>query len=605
MPQLSINELPGVHPTVTKCLSLTGLDSVALITVLPSAERLQELVHKILLQQQHDADLLRWVTFAKDEFTQFFEVATTLRDALLAQEALDVIYPGSKRHKTMGGTGPTTSGQTPQRPQPDQVQSTKEKTLRFKEDKAKDKAVCALYAIMLQAGQAAGLAQHLNTLCGEQADELVMLVLGQGAARSINSHVGRWKRIEQWREVNIVQNKSVGDLFPPSLQLVVSYTTWAIQKGMGSTVPDSVIQTIRFMCRRLRMTCPDLTDPVLHALKNEAVSRMAEATKEAQPYPLETIKLMEEFLAKNTYQRVPVRALLLGMVLCMIMASLRFDDALHTVPSKLTFDGDTLRGESWQTKVERRRKGTKFAVVNAFFKHEWLPKWFEGQQQANPPHDQDFWIPNIRVLKETFQISLREPANYASSLQALKLALSQLGDKAKCKVTQEFATKVTWHSCRTTMVDMAARAGKSPLEIQLQMRSATPEMAEKYTRSRQSIPINMVRSLVEASKASDTYKAVEKVKVNQAKLADEENVVVSAHTGEEQSDDEPDDLQPRFFKCGSYSGAVYHIAHHFNNSVALCSSQYKLTTSGELQTVIEPGSEVCKRCVQRRPEALW
>ena len=154
------------------------------------------------------------------------------------------------------------------------------------------------------------------------------------------------------------------------------------------------------------------------------------------------------------------------------------------------------------------------------------------------------------------------------------------------------------------MVDMAAMAGRSPLEIQLQMRSSTPEMAEKYTRSRQAIPINMVRSLVETPKASDTSKAMEKIKADQSKLADSENVVVSARTGDEQSDDEPDMLQPRFFKCGSYNGAVFHVAHHFNNSVALCSSQYKFTTACELYTALEPGSEVCRRCVQKRPDAL-
>jgi len=331
---------------------------------------------------------------------------------------------------------------------------------------------------------------------------------------------------------------------------------------------------------------------------------MAEATKEAVPYPVETIMLMEEFLVKTMAQKVPARFLIIGTALCMILASLRFDDALHTVPSKITFDGDTLKGESWQTKVERQRKGTKFAVVNVFFKHEWLPKWFEGQNQINPPKDQDFWLPNIKVIKESFHINIREPANYASSLQAIRLALSQLGERAQCQTTKKFASEMTWHSCRTTMVDMAAMAGRSPLEIQLQMRSSTPEMAEKYTRSRQAIPINMVRSLVETSRASNVAKAMEKITDDQSKLKENENVIVRSHTGDEQSDEEADVLQPRFFKCGSYTGAVFHIAHHFNNSVALCSGQYKFTTNSELHTVLEPGSEVCRRCVQKRPDAI-
>jgi len=116
---------------------------------------------------------------------------------------------------------------------------------------------------MLQAGQSAGLTQHLDNLCGDQADDLVMLVLGQGAARSIASHVGRWKRVEQWRDASIAQEKNVGEIFPPSLQLVVGYITWAIQRGLGSTVPDSVLQTVRFMCKRLKMSrCLALTWPI-------------------------------------------------------------------------------------------------------------------------------------------------------------------------------------------------------------------------------------------------------------------------------------------------------------------------------------------------------
>jgi len=46
----------------------------------------------------------------------------------------------------------------------------------------------------------------------------------------------------------------------------------------------------------------------------------------------------------------------------MIFASLRFDDAVHVKPHELILTDEGLFGVAWQTKVERKRRGTKFVV---------------------------------------------------------------------------------------------------------------------------------------------------------------------------------------------------------------------------------------------------
>ena len=62
----------------------------------------------------------------------------------------------------------------------------------------------------------------------------------------------------------------------------------------------------------------------------------------------------------------------------MIFASLRFDDAMHVKPSELVWDDQGLFGVAWQTKVERRRRGTKFVVPRVGFKESnWLEIGFE------------------------------------------------------------------------------------------------------------------------------------------------------------------------------------------------------------------------------------
>ena len=74
------------------------------------------------------------------------------------------------------------------------------------------------------------------------------------------------------------------------------------------------------------------------------------------------------------------KSLLAGYILCLIYASLRFDDGKHVKPHFLQLQDGALRGTSWQTKTDRKRAGTNFAVTDTFISNEgWLRKWFHAR----------------------------------------------------------------------------------------------------------------------------------------------------------------------------------------------------------------------------------
>ena len=115
-----------------------------------------------------------------------------------------------------------------------------------------------------------------------------------------------------------------------------------------------------WMCTRLQMPVPDINDVSFKALQSRAVIRSTDAIKEPVPYPTNLIALMEQYAC---CENAPAAGrLLVGFTLCLIFASLRFDDGLHVRVASLKFEAGALRGICWQTKRDRARRGTHFAV---------------------------------------------------------------------------------------------------------------------------------------------------------------------------------------------------------------------------------------------------
>ena len=152
-------------------------------------------------------------------------------------------------------------------------------------------------------------------------------------------------------------------MFPLSIDLVLKYCLFLYNSGCGPTVIPSVRAALSWVCSRLIITLPDLSDPRLLALDAKVVEERGKELKESQPVPVVLVAILEIFVM-TVADKWPIMALFGGYVLCMIFASLRFDDALHARSAALQFTNGVLYGVRWQTKVERMRRGTKFAIAS-------------------------------------------------------------------------------------------------------------------------------------------------------------------------------------------------------------------------------------------------
>ena len=413
--------------------------------------------------------------------------------------------------------------------------------------------------------------------------KLRQLVLTSGAHRTMSAHVRVWERWELWAA-------SVGlSLYPLSLDKVLKYCLWLDQQECGPTVIPSVRSSIRWVSSRLAIECPDLDDAQLVALQKEVVLNRATTLKEAVPVPMEVVRCMELYVAAND---VPDAArLFVWWWLCLIYASLRFDDGIHVSPKELAFTDDGLFGVSWQTKVERKRRGTKFVVpIVSLSGVEWLAIGWDLFDA--PSLDRDFWMPDLNS-REEFR---NQPPEHARSVQWLKVlsraALERFVPARNFpagKVREWAATigKFTAHSARVTMLDAAVHAGRSTEEIGLQANWKNPgPLVLKYTRNRSSVPANMVQELVREMLALE-------------------------HPHQESEEvflDTPEALSmgcPEFFlkqpAPGSYYDYRYHCSHETDQERTAC-NKFLLEECCSMGTVLPDLSVFCKACSRARPE---
>ena len=105
------------------------------------------------------------------------------------------------------------------------------------------------------------------------------------------------------------------------------------------------------------MEAPDTKAYLLLAIRDKAVQERGKETKEAEPIPVGATGRVEQFLTlcSATKMKRPLQ-MFVWWVLCMIYASLRFEDACHVRPDGLAMGVEAFTGSSWQTKTERRRK---------------------------------------------------------------------------------------------------------------------------------------------------------------------------------------------------------------------------------------------------------
>ena len=68
----------------------------------------------------------------------------------------------------------------------------------------------------------------------------------------------------------------------------------------------------------------------------------------------------------------PLPASFSWQCLVMLWASMRCDDALHTPPSSVDLREDRLHAATWQKKVDKIRRGTRYVVPRFSLGDDWL-----------------------------------------------------------------------------------------------------------------------------------------------------------------------------------------------------------------------------------------
>lgn len=187
-------------------------------------------------------------------------------------------------------------------------------------------------------------------------------------------------------------------------------------------------------------------------------------------------------------------------ILCMVWASMRFDDAIHVRPDSIHMDACAMRCRAWQTKVERRRRGTSFAVCDvAVAEPGWLRKGLTRYRAALPQgrEDIDFWLCDIHAEGLNFE-SVLSYGRFVTNAKALLLEAVELdwsGTTEAQAAVREAVLRFTAHSPRVTIIDAMAHGGADTTTMQVQGNWKDDSMPLKYVRNRKSIPINFITKM--------------------------------------------------------------------------------------------------------------
>lgn len=452
------------------------------------------------------------------------------------------------------------------------------------ENAAKAKWAARLEAIGRRAGIHARLlneqSQSDDLSIGEMS-KLRQLVLGSGAPRTMAAHVRAFERFELWAD------SIDAFVFPLTVDKILKYALRLDSRECGPSVIPAFKTSVKWVAARLALELPDLGDLRLKAIQDKVVADRAKTLKEAIAIPMQAVRALERFVCSEDGH---MQARLFSWwILCMIFASLRFDDAVHARPSELIMKDEGLFGVAWQTKVDRKRAGTRFIVPNVgFSKDPWLEIGWKLLQ--NIDSDRDYWMHELN----TRSAFLERPPTYARTVQWMRVFLHQAVEadetilRSSKVVIFNVVAHITAHSCRVTMLDAAVHAGRSTAEVGLQANWKNPgPLVLKYTRNRSSVPATMIKELVN-----------EMVRTDHPAQEDQDTVLDDAADHE---------VCGNQFFVKAAAGRSYDYKFHVNalGSVdALACGKFTVADCMSVGSELPDLQVLCKACAKARPDVV-
>ena len=379
-----------------------------------------------------------------------------------------------------------------------------------------------LQQIAVRAGAAAEINNpaRCQGLTPEEARRLKTMAFEAGGFRTIRQNVRYWERFEEW-----ATGKGVS-VYPPSTLSVTGYALHLRDSGCGPSILPAFKYAVGWICKKLVMKTPllDTADPQLKALIDQVHLDRGKELKEAVPVPIKLVAAMELYVVTLIKEKKEPAAIFLWWALILIYSSLRFDDGVHVAPTSLQMTEEALLGVVWQTKVERKRKGTRFAVpVCSISDTSWLEIGWPVFQAYRS--DRDYFLWDLQDEK-TFS---QAPVTYNRSLEWLKhFMLMAIVDGSKrgdlnvndLEELKPQIAQITWHSMRVTLLAEAVRNNVDDKIVGLQANWKDPkQLVLKYARQRKELSVAMVKEMT--GKIKDNWQPGQEIVVDEEEEIEE------------------------------------------------------------------------------------
>ena len=270
-----------------------------------------------------------------------------------------------------------------------------------------------LQQIAERAGSQAGINDPSRCvgLTPDEARRLKIIAFEAGGFRTIRQNVRYWEKFEEWGVKKGIQS------YPPTTLGVTGYALFLKDSGCGPSIIPAFKYAVGWVCKRLAMKAPllDLSDPQLKAVSDQVHLDRGKELKEAVPLPLKMVAALELYVITLVKEKKEPAAIFVWWTMLLIYSSLRFDDGVHVAPTSLCMTETALLGMVWQTKVERKRRGTRFAVpMCSVSDANWLEVGWNAFQKYISDRDYFIW-----ALQDETKFS-QAPVNYSRSHAWLK-----------------------------------------------------------------------------------------------------------------------------------------------------------------------------------------
>ena len=170
--------------------------------------------------------------------------------------------------------------------------------------------------------------ENESGLSQAEVARLRQLVLSSGAPRTMSTHISNWERFSDWAVSNQIE------VFPLTSAKLIQYAMYLDSLECGPSVVPTFRTSVKWITSKLAIECPDVDHPGLLALQNEIITKRATMLKEALPIPIAVVRALEIFVVRE--DEPGASRLFMWWWLCMVFASLRFDDAMHVRPDELS-----------------------------------------------------------------------------------------------------------------------------------------------------------------------------------------------------------------------------------------------------------------------------